>query len=267
VLALLAAGEGTAAPTGDLVAELEASFDETSGSYGGNIFEQALVVLALFNAGQPVPDGAAQHLVESQASDGAWALFGDKEPGAGDTNTTAVAIQALIAAGYQDGIDDALSYLRGVQNQDGGFPYQNPSEYGTDTDANSTAVVLQALLAAGETLDDWAPGGTDPLGALEALYDPTTSAFAWQAAVPGPNVLATAQAVPALVNQTFVSLPGAEASDTPDAAAEPAAEGPPATLPASGGPALVAGGTIALGLVLLTAGLGLLRGLRRNRAG
>ena len=216
--------------------------------------------IAVSNAGQAIPDGAAQYLVDGQASDGAWALFGDTDAGAGDTNTTALVIQALVAAGIRDGIDDALTYLHNVQNDDGGFPYQSPSDYGTDTDANSTAVVLQALQAAGEALDDWAPGGMDPLAALTSLHDPTTGGFVWQAAVPGPNVLATAQAIPALTHQTFTYLPVAGTMET----VEVTASEPVATLPASGASLLLPAVLIGSGIAAAGTGL-LLRWFRRQQ--
>ncbi len=218
VLALLAAGQDPASFAGhDLLAELEAAYDAESGSYGSNIFDQALVMLALFNAGRPVPEGAAQYLLDNQCTDGAWALFGGTTPGTGDTNTTALAIQALLVTGHRDDIGTAFAYLQRVQNTDGGFPYQNPSPYGTDTDANSTAYVLQALLAAGEPLGNWTPAGTDPAGTLVNLYDPTSGAFFWQTAYPFPNVSATAQAIPALQGYTFVNLPRVGATIAPQA--------------------------------------------------
>ncbi len=264
VLALTAAGEDASAFGGhDLLAELAAAYDEASGSFGGNTFDQALAILALAGAGQPVPEGAVQALLAAQAEDGAWALFGETAAGAGDTNTTALVLQALVAAGAEDGVAAALGYLHQVQNEDGGFPYQKPSAYGTDTDANSTAVVLQALKALGEELSDWAPQGTDPRAALEALYDPASGAFLWQAAVPGPNVLATAQAIPALAGYTFVALPmvgfgGAEPAAQPEA--------PPPVLPETGsavaGPLSLA--LLVAGAVMLGAGL-MLKRLARSR--
>jgi prenyltransferase beta subunit len=250
VLALLSTGQDPDAFAGsNLVAELNAAYDEGTSRYGETIFDHALVMLALSNAGQPVPDGAAQYLVDNQGDDGAWALFGTAEAGAGDTNTTAIAVQALLATGHQDEIGGAFAYLHGVQNDDGGFPYQNPSDYGTDTDANSTAIVLQALLAAGESLSDWAPDGTSPLDALDALHDAGSGAFSWQAAVPGPNVLATAQAIPAIVGHTFSELPSVEAAQPPE----------PKVLPESGGVALLPVGLIGLGVVALGAGVALRR--------
>lgn len=259
-LALVSAGEDPAAFGGqDLLGDLNAAYDAQTGSYGGNTYEQALIMLALDAAGQPIPEGAAQSLIDSQAEDGAWALFGDTTAGAGDTNTTALVLQALAAAGREEGQTEALDYLGSVQNTDGGFPYQSPSEYGTDTDANSTAAVLQALIALGEDLSNWAPAGTDPRAALETLYDPDSGAFLWQAAVPGANVSATAQAIPAIAGYSFVALPmvtsgqagGAEAATETEAEVSQPAAPETAVLPASGGPAMAA-------LALLTAGAGVL---------
>lgn len=256
VLALLATGQDPAAFAGsDLVAELNAAYDATTGIYGENVFDHSLAMLALSNAGQSVPDEAAQYLLDNQCTDGAWALFGGTEPETGDTNTTALAIQALLATGHQDDLDEAFAYLHSVQNNDGGFPYQSPSDYGTDTDANSTAVVLQALMAAGESLDDWSPAGASPLDALSALRDPDSGAFLWQAAVPGPNVLATAQAIPAIAGYTFAELPNVEATQPPESA-PPVDE---SLLPESGGAALLSVGLVALGFAALGAGLVLRR--------
>jgi len=257
VLALVASGLDPANFAGrDLVAELEGAYDEAIGSYGSNIFDQALAMLALFNAGRPVPEGAAQYLLANQTTDGAWALFGGTTPGTGDTNTTALAIQALLVTGHRDEIGTAFAYLQRVQNADGGFPYQNPSPYGTDTDANSTAFVLQALLAAGESLADWAPAGTDPLGALTALYDPESGAFFWQAAYPFPNVLATAQAIPPLKGYTFVNLPRVGVAYPPQVAPVVV------LLPESGGIPLLSGVLGLVGAALAGVGLAVRRHLR-----
>jgi len=254
ILALLATGQDPAAFAGsDLIAELNAAYDQDAGKYGETIFDHALVVLALSNAGQAVPDQAVQYLLDNQSNAGWWALFAGADS-VGDTNTTALAVQALVATGQRADLGAAFTYLHGVQNEDGGFPYQNPSDYGTDTDANSTAVVLQALLAAGEPLSEWSPEGKSPLDALNGLYDPDSGAFLWQAAVPGPNVLATAQAIPALAGYTFVDLPHVEAASVP----APAAPGS-VPLPESGGAAWLPVGLIALGAGALGTGIALRR--------
>jgi LPXTG-motif cell wall-anchored protein len=254
-LALLATGQDPAAFAGsDLIAELNAAYDEASGGYGSSVFDQALVMLTLSAAGERVPSAAAEYLLDMQGEDGAWSLFGGAED-IGDTNTSALAIQALCATGHCDEIGEAFTYLHQVQNKDGGFPYQNPSDYGTDTDANSTAIVLQALLAAGESLSEWSPAGKSPLEALNALHDSDSGGFLWQAAVPGANVLATAQAIPALAGYTFVDLPRVAAAQTPGGVTSPGG----AVLPESGGLDLSPMGVIGLAMVALGAGMALRR--------
>jgi hypothetical protein len=141
-------------------------------------------------------------------------------------------VQALIAAGEEAGSDTvvkALDYYKGVQNDDGGWPYQNPSDYGTDTDANSTAVTIQALIAAGQDPvgSDWTTeGGNTPVAALEAFQN-ESGAFAWQAAMPDDNLLATVQALPALAGNAFPMA----TMDVGEAAA-------PTTVPETGGAVL-----------------------------
>jgi hypothetical protein len=75
--------------------------------------------------------------------------------------------------------------------------------------------VLQALLAADEPLGLWASSGTDPLGALAALRDPDTGASFWQTSVPFPNLIATAQAVPAVAGHAFVNIPRVHVTNAP----------------------------------------------------
>ncbi len=242
----------------DLLADLNAAYDASTGSYGSSVVDQALIILALTHAGQEAPAQAVSYLANDQSADGGWTLFGAATDGVPDTNTTALAIQALLAAGQSDAVAPAIDYLQRVQNQDGGFPYQNPSDYGTDTDANSTAYVLQALLAAGESLADWQPGGQDPQAALNTLYDPQSGGFFWQAAMPMPNVLATAQAIPALQGYTFATMPQLSAAPVaPAPVTQPATPAP--VLPASGGQANAPLAFVLAGLLAVTAGLALHR--------
>jgi len=235
----------------DLVARLNAL--HKSGGYGGTLYEDTLAVLALVNAGQSVPDDVIAHILAAQTKDGAWAFTGDTSAGAGDTNTTALVVQALIATGHREAIGRALDYFRRTQNADAGWPYQMPSAYGTETDANSTANVIQALIAAGESLGDWSQGGqSDPPGALIRLQDSQTGAFNYQASAPGANVLATIQAIPALKRATFVRVPVARAT----------VAAPPQTLPIAGGElAAWPVWLVIIGIVLVGAGL-----LTRRRA-
>jgi hypothetical protein len=232
ILAALAAGRDPRDLGGiDLVSSLEARLDD-SGLYGGaeagNVVSQSLAILALKAAGRPIPASAVDWLVAVQLADRSWSWSGDTTPGSGDSNSTALAIQALVAADGQDAaVNKAMEYLHGIQNEDGGFPYQKPSNFGSDTDANSTAYVIQALIATGNdpASSDWTVGGNTPLAALAALQL-KSGAFAWQAAVPSENFLASVQAVPALEGKAFLDLTGAMNVGEPTA---------PAQLPATGG--------------------------------
>ena len=212
----------------DLVAKLNSL--RKTGGFGGTLYEDTLAVLALANAGQSVPEDVTARLIAAQTKDGAWAFTGDTAAGAGDTNTTALVVQALIATGHRDAIGRALDYFRRTQNADAGWPYQVPSAYGTETDANSTANVIQALIAAGEPMGNWSKAGrSDPLGALIRLQDDKTGAFNYQASLPGANLLATMQAIPALKGATFVRVTVVSVSG-----ATPTAAAPPQTLPVAG---------------------------------
>jgi hypothetical protein len=204
-------------------------------------------VLALHNAGQPIPQNAVTALTSQFTDDGAWALFGGTTSGTADTNTTAVVMQALVAAGERDAAAGALPYLHRMQNDDGGFPYQNPSNWGTDTDANSTAVVLQALYALDEPMGNWSSKAADPLGALLALWDVESGAYFWQAAMPYANMLATAQAVQAAEGMSLVDIATVGAANP----ARVQFEAPLPLLPESGAPfGILAVGTVGAALIL-----------------
>jgi hypothetical protein len=251
ILAATAAGQNPRQFGGvDSVAKLEA-LTGTNGRIGAptdTFFGHCLAVLALKSAERPIPAAAVGLIKITQQDGGGWAWDGSAATAA-DTNTTAVAVQALAAAGdIPTPIAQAMSYYHGIQNDDGGWPYQSPSSFGTATDANSTAVTIQAILAAGQDPAgaDWTTTtGQTPVAALEGLQNPS-GAFAWQATARDDNLLATVQALPALAGKPFPLV-------TMDVglAAAPAAV---STLPVTGGPAIY------LALPLIVAGLALAAG-------
>lgn len=268
VLAAIATGQNPRTLGGvDSVAKLEGMLDAQGkiGVADDTLVAHSLAVLALKSAQRPVPAAAVAYITAAQQESGAWSWDATAATAA-DTNTTAFAVQALIAAGQPAGsapVSKALAYYKAIQNPDGGWPYENPSAYGTATDANSTAVTIQALIAAGQDPAGaaWktAEGGT-PFAALKALQK-ENGAFAWQAAVPDDNLLATVQALPAIAGKAYPWATMAVGKAAATAGAAPAAPGAPATMPATGGAVL--GG----GLVLVLAGLALLGGgyaLRRR---
>lgn len=158
---------------------------------------------------QTIPPLATDYLKSLQQADGAW----EWDVGFGtDTNSTALAIQALIVAGEpsaSSAIVDALDYLDDAQNDDGGFPYSPTSAFGTDSDTNSTSYVVQALLAAGESPADarWAKvtDGITPTNPISYLLGMQLAdgSFEWQKGVPGDQQSSTRQAIPALLGRPF----------------------------------------------------------------
>jgi hypothetical protein len=201
-LAAVAAGENPRAIGGvDLIARIVEGFDPTAGFFGGGPYESALSVLALKAAQEPLPTGAVPGLLAARQPDGTYSFSGDMTPGSGDSNTTALVVQALLIAGQGVEVLPSLAYFRRAQNADGGWTYQKPSAFGEDTDANSTALVIQALLSAGQDLATWG----DPESALRGLQG-SSGALAFQAATPGDNFLATVQAIPAMAAVDLTDL-------------------------------------------------------------
>jgi hypothetical protein len=252
ILALIAAGQNPRVFGGvDSVAMLEGMIG-ADGRIGGenDIFVgHTLAILALNSAQRPIPAAAVDYIKAAQQEEGAWAWDGSAETAA-DTNTTAFALQALIAAGEtasSEAVSRAIAYYQDIHNDDGGWPYQNPSDFGTATDANSTAVVIQAIIAVGQdpASADWASAeGYTPITALEAFQN-ESGAFAWQAAVPDDNLLATVQALPALAGKAFPLA-------TMDVGSITTAT--PATMPETGG------GLVNLALALVLGGVALAGG-------
>ena len=256
ILATVAAGENPRDFGVDLVDILEGMRGD-DGRFGGENdfqFSQCLALLALKSVSRPIPVAAVDYLKNSQIEDGTWAWNFSPTAGEGDNNSAGLAVMALIAAGEPaDGevIQRAVAHFQGQQNDDGGFPYINPSPYGTDSDANSTAVVLQALIAAGQDPATWVKGTANTPATALAGFQNTDGSFTWQLTFPEANFLATIQAVPALVGKVYplaITTVG-EAATAPE------------TLPVTGADLLqYVGWLIPAGLAMAGTGLFLRRG-------
>ncbi|HEY3110846.1 MAG TPA: prenyltransferase/squalene oxidase repeat-containing protein, partial [Chloroflexota bacterium] len=167
------------------------------GAFGDrdNTWHQALAILGLAAAGQTPPAAAVQTLAGLQQADGGWKY--DLSPG--DFNTTSpdntgIALQALAAAGVAPTsatVLGARAFLRDRQDPSGGWG-----------NANSTALAIQGLIASNDALAGWSRNGMTPYEALASrqkrdgpfFYDPSARA---------DNLLATSQAVPALLGMPF----------------------------------------------------------------
>jgi hypothetical protein len=203
VLGLVAAGvDPTAVGGTDLLANIGPADVET-GLFGGGVYGHALVLLAHAATGQTVDAAMVDALRAHQIDDGAWAFDGTTDSGAGDSNTTALAIQALVATGNGDDpmLTAATAYLQASQIDSGAFGFQP----GGEADANSTALALQAIVAIGD--DPTGSAWNDAASALPAFLNPS-GALRFTDDEPADNIYATVQAIPALAG---LPLPVAEA--------------------------------------------------------
>lgn len=180
-----------------------AYYDTVNGRYAKGTGPAAWALLGTLALQESVPDAAIFHVRGLAQINGGW----EWSPGWGtDTNSTALAIQALVAAGEAPTatvILNGVAYLATAQNEDGGFPYDPQSSFDTTSDTNSTAYVVQALTAAGEDVgsDKWTRNGSTPLDFLLSRQLPDGS-FEWQSGT-GANQLATQQAIPALMGEVY----------------------------------------------------------------
>jgi hypothetical protein len=175
---------------------MEANYNSSTGQYGSDMFAQSLYILAKRALGQSVPTAALTYAESLQAIDGSWEYccgFG------GDTNTTAVAVRALIAGGVSASnshVVDGMAYLHAAQQTDGGVPYTAPGS----SDPNSDAFAIQAIVAAGENLDAGGPwdagAGATPLTYLVSTQNTGTGALQYFGF---DNLYATEQGVPGLM--------------------------------------------------------------------
>lgn len=189
----------------DLVGVINASYDAKTGHYGSDVIGHAFAILGLAAAGEEVPTEAAGFLADAVGPEGGWAFSGDTAPGKADTNTTAVALQALIAmrVGTSDNtITRAATWLAAQQNADSGYPYQQGGEFGSDSDVNSTAYVAQAFNA----LSDYDHAGMAKSFIRSMQLE--SGAFQWMESDPTENAGATYQAIPALLDATLVAPAG-----------------------------------------------------------
>jgi len=121
-------------------------------TYDG-VFRQSLAIGGLVADDVEVPPAAIRWLLRQQCTDGSFPSYRADTSvpctAAGpETNSTASAVQALVGVGTpatRTAAANAVTWLRKVQNPDGGIGFQA----GSATDANSTGLLLSALVADG----------------------------------------------------------------------------------------------------------------------
>jgi Prenyltransferase and squalene oxidase repeat len=172
-----------------LVARVRAAA-RRSGAIGPLLNSTIWGVLALRQAGEPVPPRTARYLVAHQARSGGFGWAAGIAP---DSNDTAAAVEAFVALRVRGApIRRALAYLRRRQTRDGGFELQP----GRGSDAQSTAWAIQAFLAAGR---DPGRGAFAYLARLRRA----DGSFRYSARYAATPVWVTAQVLPALARKPF----------------------------------------------------------------
>ena len=162
----LAATTATAAPAAPtnpgLFGVQDATFD--------GVYRQSLAILAYTALDAEPPAIAVDWLLDQQCSNGGWQAFrSDTDtPCAAsniatyagpDSNSTAVAVQALAAIGEFDAAGDGLDFLESLQQSDGGIAYLE----GAASDTNSTALTAMATSSVGIPLSDTDNGSGNTL--------------------------------------------------------------------------------------------------------
>jgi hypothetical protein len=180
------------------------------GRFGtASAFDQALAILALSRTAGGVPSTAVTWLADRQCPSGEYSFDGScpAGPGAEDPDTTAIVIQALLAAGDTSTADAAVTWLLSIQEPSGGLP-----SFGI-ANTNSSGVGGQALRAAGETAAADAAAAfvvSLAIGCDGAAAD--VGAIGWAVGIPGFLVFSTPQAVLALGAPPLDELSAAGAS-------------------------------------------------------
>ena len=221
---------GGTAPANDLVARLLATQTHTgwdTGLFGSpaaptysSAYTQGLALLALAAAGAPNRAGAAW-LLRQQCYAGGW--MSDRGtpavcpvPNAAkhegpDTNSTALAVEGLLATGVSPR-HDPLPFFRRSQYPTGGFGYYGAASAAQTPDPDSTAVVAQALEALGALFATRRDGHNALTGLAAFRIGCRAPAYARGAyqfpGAAGPNLYATIQAIPAAAEVPYPVKPG-----------------------------------------------------------
>lgn len=162
-------GDPTIAPDGDYLSALEALHNSTQFTDGfgstdtlnDDIWGLMAVIAAGVPQDSPMVTSTVAFIEANQGFDGGWS-WGTPDHlwyGGSDTDDTAAALMALVAAGGASDptiVDNALDYMHFTQGPNGGFLY-DPS--GTENLA-STVWAVDALVAVGEdpTASEWTTG-------------------------------------------------------------------------------------------------------------
>ncbi|MFJ2212610.1 prenyltransferase/squalene oxidase repeat-containing protein [Streptomyces sp. NPDC101062] len=238
-------------------------YGEKDPTYDG-VWRQSLALLGQAASGVRPANDAVRWLKKQRCANGGFAAF-RADPAAPcdastpiDSNSTAVAVQALSSLGDQRPfMTTSVAWLRSTQNKDGGWGYTP----GAPSDANSTSLVIGALTSAGVRptsmrVPQGDPDGKHAYDALVGLSIPCDAgsgadagAFAYQPDQDGKltaNDDATAAAVLAGLGKRLVTAP-VTAGAAPTCVPSTASQRPSPERAARNGAAYLAGALAATG--------------------
>lgn len=187
----------------DLIGILEEQYDPATGLYHPtSLFRHSLAVLALHEAGRPIPPKVLTTLIAQQLGDGSWGwpvdpTPGDGNPATGDLDTTGLVLTTLHVLGVSpnhSAVARAVAFIMQSQHADAGWGRDNISN------SDATALAMVGLLHAGwdPTSDRFQKNGADPLTLLLSFQE-ASGAFRWRQDIPGSLMRSTFDAIPALV--------------------------------------------------------------------
>jgi hypothetical protein len=179
----------TGGPSDGALASLQ-TLVHANGTIGEALNSTYWGVLALRQAGQPVPVAVVGAITHAQAGSGGFPWIRGVPP---DTDDTSAAVQALVAAGVRGKpVARGVAFIRARESKDGGFALQT----GSSSNAQSTAWAIQALVAA---------GATPPAAAFRYLTKLRRSdgSIRYSAQYATSPLWVSAQALPALVRRSF----------------------------------------------------------------
>ncbi len=171
-----------------------------------NYFADAFVVLGLAVTGQGSSQEAQDYVswVKAAQSGGSW--YG--------VDATGIMVNALIAIGEpadSSTIQNAMTFLRGVQNSDGGFP----ADRGAVSNTDSEDFVIMAINSIGDSMADWSKNGNTPITHLLTCQQPSGVIW-WQTDDPGSGSYFMAQTAYGVIALDGGWLPVEKGSEKPE---------------------------------------------------
>ena len=211
MLLVLSAADSGHSYKGENLLETIKGFQQPDGAFfQPDLGEEGMInahmwsVLAIASTGSVIPNQAKAKgwLIDSQNDDGGFSWFMGVES---DSDDTAAAIQALLILGEEkdsEVLNDAKTFLKTCQNEDGGF--KSGDMMGPDSNAASDAWVLQALEALEEDYrgTQWKKGGKDVKNHIFSLQQ-SDGSYVWKEDVDASRVKMTAYVLTALSGKPY----------------------------------------------------------------